>query len=95
VSDLPTRLDEQPPFEHDVFADRQHSLLEHRANRMLQPLVQLRAPHWIGGLLDTEADFGEGYVANEERLERLRGNERNDPRIRGQLSQLGKHVRIQ
>jgi hypothetical protein len=27
---FPTILDQQPPFEHDVFADRQDAFLEHR-----------------------------------------------------------------
>jgi hypothetical protein len=48
------------PFEHDIFADGQDALLEHRPHLMREPVVEFGAPARVGNEFDAEADFGEG-----------------------------------
>jgi len=41
-------LDQQPPFEHDVFGDGQDALLEHRPHLIHEPIVERGALAGVG-----------------------------------------------
>ena len=72
-------LDQQPPFEHDVFGDGQAALLEHRSHLVCEPVVEFGALAGVADEFDAEADFGEGHGADVELFERLRGDKSELP----------------
>ena len=41
-------LNQKTPFEHDVFADWQDALLEHRPHLMREPVVEIGAAAGVG-----------------------------------------------
>jgi hypothetical protein len=53
-------LDQQPPFEHDVFGDGQDALFEHWPHFVREPIVEFGAFACVRNELNAEADFGEG-----------------------------------
>ena len=57
---------EKTPSEHDIFADRQHALIEHRTHFVGEPVIQLSPLRGIDDELNAEADFGERDGANEQ-----------------------------
>lgn len=59
-------LDQEPPLEHDILADRQGAFLEHRPHLVRQPLVKLGTVRGVGDQFNAEADFGEGDDADEQ-----------------------------
>jgi len=54
-------FDQQTPFEHDVFCDREDTLLEHRPNFMCEPIIELGTTIGVCDKFNTEPDFGEGH----------------------------------
>jgi hypothetical protein len=70
VAGLAAVFDQEPPFEHDVFADREHALLEHRPHLLREPVIEFGAAAGIGDALDAEADFGKAHRADIEKAGR-------------------------
>lgn len=71
-------LDQQPPLEHDVFADRKSAVLEHRAQLQIQPVIEGCAFVNVLDQFDPEADFREGDSTDKQAVERLSADEGND-----------------
>ncbi len=71
---LASVLHQQPPFQHDVFADRQDATVEHRSDFVGQPVLKFGAPIGVGYQLDSEANFRERDRTEIEKIERLRGD---------------------
>jgi hypothetical protein len=68
VPGLAAVFDEQTPFEHHVFTDGEHTLLEYRPHSMSEPIVQFGAPRRIVNAFDAEADVGSSLARrNSER----------------------------
>jgi hypothetical protein len=72
---LATVLHQEPPLEHDVFRDRQNTLLEHRPDLVREPVIEFGSLGRIGQDLDPEPYFGERYRTDVKQFERLGGNE--------------------
>ena len=75
-------LDQQSPFEHDVFGYREHALLEHGSYFVRKPVAELGATTGVGDEFNAKSNFGEGYRADMEKLERLGGDEGQDFAVR-------------
>ena len=95
MSRLAAFLDQQPPFEHYVFGDRQDALLEHRAHFMRQPIGEFGALVGVGDELDTETNLGEGHGADVETVERMGGDEGEHFRFRPRAAQFGENIRVE
>ena len=75
VASLAAFLDQEAPLKHDVLGDRQDALLKHRPHLVCEPIMQLGAAAGVGDELDAKPEFGEGYRADKEAIERLRPDE--------------------
>jgi len=95
MSRLATVLDQKPPFEHDVFADGDDALLEHRPHLVREPVVQFGAAGGIVEAFDAEADFGESHRTDIEQIERLRGNKGENFGLRPKATQFREYIRIE
>src|SRR5208283_1508237 len=88
-------LDQQPPFEHDVFGDGQDALLEHRPHPVREPIVECDALAGVGNKLNAEADFGETHSADIEFFECLLGDEGKHFRLGFWAAQLRENIRVE
>src|SRR5208337_3415637 len=88
-------LDQQPPFEHDVFGDGQDAPLEHRSHLVREPVVEFGALAGLGDELYAEADFGESHGADVEIVERAPGDEGEHSWFGLRATQLGENIRIE
>src|SRR5665811_1885171 len=68
-------FDQETPLEHNVFGDRENTLLEYRPHLVRKPIIPLSAMVGVANEFDTESDFGEDHRAHIERFERLGGDE--------------------
>ena len=87
-------FDQEPPLEHDVFGDCEHSLFEHRPHLVRKPIIQFGATGGAAGALDAKPDFGQRHRADVEKIERLRGDEGEDLRLWLGTAQFGQDVGI-
>src|SRR3984893_15569283 len=71
-------FDQEPPFEHDVFGDREHALLEHRPYLVREPIVEFGAATGIGEEVNAESNFSKAHRAHIKKFERLGGDECED-----------------
>ncbi len=78
IARLAAILDQQSPFEHDIFGDREYALLEHRSYLVRKPVAELGSTPGVGDEFNAKSNFGEGYRADMEKLERLSGDECED-----------------
>ncbi len=76
-----TILNQQPPFEHDIFADRQNPAFKHGQHLVRQPVIHIDAASDVRYEFDAEANFGERYDTDKEGVERLRRDELCDFRL--------------
>ena len=88
-------LDHEPPPEHHVFRDLQHTLFEQRPYRVRQSVMRRRAVGRIGGAFDTGADFRERHRAHVKQIEWLASNESHHFWLRLRAAQLGQNIRIE
>ena len=42
-------LDQEPPFEHDIFGNRENALFEHRPHLVRQPIVEFSTAIGVSG----------------------------------------------
>lgn len=68
-------FDQQAPFEHHVFTDRERSLCKHRPQFVGQPVGEFSAPMEVTQQLNAEPDLGERYRTDKQALKRLQGDE--------------------
>jgi hypothetical protein len=68
-------LDQQPPFEYDIFTDGQDAIVEHRPHLVCEPVIEFGAPIGVCDAFDAEPEFGERDGADIELFERMRGDE--------------------
>src|SRR6185312_5041541 len=95
VSAFAALLDKQSPFEHDVFADRENTLFEHRSHLMSQPVGQLRATRGVWNQLDAESNLSQRHGTDIERLQGLSGDELQHLRLRTRTPELGENVGVE
>ncbi len=88
-------LDQQPPFEDNVFGDGQDALLEHGAHLVREPVIECGALAGVRNKFDAEADFGDGYGADIKLVERVRGNEGEHFGLWLRAAELGEDIRIE
>src|SRR6266851_6829253 len=95
VPRFPPLVDQRSPGEHDVFAHREDARREDRPQLVRQPIIQFRALARIADELDAESDFGKRHHADEEGIERLRGDETHDLRIGPDPAQFRQDVGVE
>jgi hypothetical protein len=88
-------LDQEPPFEHHLLADREHALIEHRPHLVGEPVVQFGAARGVGEAFDSKADLSETDRTDIEAIERLRCDEGDDVPIRLRAAQLGENIGVE
>src|SRR5438034_3202008 len=74
-------LHQQSPLKHDVFGNRQHTLLEHRTHFVGKPVVKRGAACNLGQQFDAEANLGQRHCTDVEQFERLRLDDRKHLRL--------------
>ena len=88
-------LDQEPPFEHHLLADREHALIEHRPHLVGEPVVQFGAARGVGEAFDSKADFSKTDRTDIEAIKRLRRDEGDDVPIRLRAAQLGENIGVE
>src|SRR5580704_7569593 len=64
VSCSPAFLNQNAPFQHDVFGDWENPLVKHRTHLVCEPVIQLGAARGFDDKLDAESNLGKGYHAD-------------------------------
>ena len=89
MAGLAAIFDQEPPLEHNIFRDRQYTLLEHRADLVREPVTEFASLGRIGDKLDPESNFSKRHRADVKKVERLGGNERDHLGLGLWAAQLG------
>ena len=95
MSQLAPSFHQQAPLEHDVFADREDPVFKHRAQLLLEPVVQRSPLLHVGYQLDAKADFGKRNGTDEEAFKRLRTDESHYLGLRAGAPQFRQDVGVE
>src|SRR3984893_13434241 len=95
MTDLAPLLDQEPPFEHDILRDRQHSLLEHWADLVGEPVVEFGTACYVRQNLNAEPNLRQRDHADKEQFKRLLGDEADNLGFRFRTPKLGQDVRVE
>jgi hypothetical protein len=95
VPALPAVIDKKPPAHHHLFIDGQGAAGEHRPELTRQPIDQVRPTRPICEPLDAEAKLREGHHADVQRLERLSGDEGDNPLLRPRTAKLEQDIGVE
>ena len=78
---LPAFLDQESPLEHDVFGDLENPMVEHRADFVCEPVIQLGAAIGFVNKLNAEANLCKSYRADVKLIQRATGHKIYDSRL--------------
>jgi hypothetical protein len=95
VSGFAAFFQQNPPPEHDVFGNRQNSLLEHGAYRKRQPVFQFVPAGSFAQQFDAESELSERYSTDIKLMEWIAGNKRQHLWLWFQASNFGEDVGIE
>lgn len=87
-------LGQEAPFEHNVFADGQDTLLEHGAHLVRKPIIEFSAFACVEHEFNAKADFGECDNTHIKIVERMGGGEGQHFGLWLWAAQFGKNIRV-